>query len=183
MAGVSIRVLADRFGIGRSSVAAHVRNHLTQQQRAAILAARKPSPIDPDQLAEQEGAGLLAGLVMQRTRLLADADTCRGMGDIEAAVRAEGAVLQNYTTVAKLIGKLTNRIDVRHFHALLSPEWLDLRVAIMSALRPFPDAMRAVAATVQRREGDAARQINPPKPAPVVIEHEPVLPACPVPLP
>src|SRR5690349_5059716 len=58
VAGVSIRVLADRFNIGRSSVAAHVRNHLTQQQRAAILSARKPSPIDPDQLAEQEGAGL-----------------------------------------------------------------------------------------------------------------------------
>jgi hypothetical protein len=185
-AGVPRKAIAERFGVPVHSLKNHSRFHLTLTQRAAILSARKPSPLDPDQLAAQEGAGLLGGLVVQRTRLLSDADAARQCGDVTAAARAEAGVLANYGLVAKLVGKLTHKIDVTHNHNLmLSEDWLRLRSDLMTALRPFPDALRAVVEAVQRREGDAARDItDAARPAPLVIEHEPApLLPCPVPLP
>src|SRR4029079_8378825 len=75
VAGVGYRVIAERFGVGRSSVSRHAKAHLTEAQRAALLTARKPTAIDAEQLAETERAGLLGHVVAQRARLLADADT------------------------------------------------------------------------------------------------------------
>lgn len=192
VAGVGYRVIAERFGVGRGSVSRHAKAHLTEAQRAALLTARKPTEIDSEQLAETERASLLGHVVAQRARLLADADTARQLGDITAAIRAETAVGASLVTAAKMVGRLTQTIDVRHSHVLLSEDYLRLRQAIVAALRPHPAAMRDVAAALQRLESDAAKQINLPKPAAAVIEHDPeppiidVTPApprCPVPLP
>jgi len=179
---VAARVLAERFGLSKDSIHRHAANHLTPAMRAAILAARKPSEIDLDALRADESEGLLAGLVGQRARLLVKADFAAELGDVKGSVAAENAILANYTLVGKLLGQLTQTIDVRHTNLLVSPDYLRLRSALVTALRPFPEAARAVGAALHRLEADAAVDITNAaakrkgRAEPVLLEHEAVLP-------
>src|SRR5262249_7212783 len=77
---VSAPVLAARFKLGKDAILRHAANHLTPAQRAAILAAQRPTEIDLDALRTTESEGLLAGLVAQRARLLAKADNAMEWG-------------------------------------------------------------------------------------------------------
>jgi hypothetical protein len=198
VAGVGYRTIAARFNVGRSSVTRHSKSHLSPAQRAALMTAAEPLAIDADALAEREGTNLLSHVAAQRQRLLADADAARQLGDVPATVAAERALTGTLVVTGKLVGQFTTKIDVRHSHVLLDPQWLRMRQAIVVALRGHPNAMRAVAAAMQALEADAARDITASahkgRAAPPLIEHDPVtpppivdvlpsLPPCPVPLP
>jgi hypothetical protein len=82
------------------------------------------------------------------------------LGDIRGAVQVEHAVTQNLTLVAKLLGQLVQVHDVRHTSLLVTPDYLRLRAALVSALRPFPEAARAVGAALHRMECEAAEEIK-----------------------
>jgi hypothetical protein len=94
-------------------------------------------------------------------------------------VAAETAITANLTLVAKLLGQLVQVHDVRHTNLLVSPDYLKLRSTLIAALKPFPDAARAVGAALHRLESDAATDITAAagkgraRPEPVLIEHEP----------
>jgi hypothetical protein len=158
--------------------------------------AQRPTEIDLDALRTNESEGLLAGLVAQRARLLVKADTAMEWGDVKGSVSAESAIAANYTLVAKLLGQLVQVHDVRHTNLLVSPDYLKLRSTLIDALRPYPEAGRAVGAALHRLESDAAQDITAAaakgraRPEPALIEHEPAelpplpeLPPCPCPLP
>lgn len=176
------RILGDRFDLSKDAILRHAKNHLTPAQRAAILAAQQPTAIDLDALKASEGEGLLSGLVAQRARLLTKADFAMEHGDVNGSVKAENAIQSNYTLVAKLLGQLVQVHDVRHTNLLVSPDYLKLRSTLIAALRPFPDAARAVGAALHRLESDAATDITAAagkgraRPEPVLIEHQPTVP-------
>ena len=96
---------------------------------------------------------------------------------------AENAITANLTLVAKLLGQLVQVHDVRHTNLLVPPDYLKLRSTLIAALRPFPDAARAVGEALHRLESDAALDITAAagkgrgRPEPVLIEHEPTAPA------
>jgi hypothetical protein len=181
---VAARVLGERFGLSKDAVHRHALNHLTPAQRAAILAAQRPLAIDLDALRTAESEGLLAGLVTQRARLLVKADTALEWGDVKGSVAAENAIAANYTLVAKLLGQLVQVHDVRHTNLLISPDYLKLRSTLVAALRPFPEAARAVGAALHRLEADAATDITAAagkgRAVPLVVDHVPT-PAIPSP--
>ena len=177
MHGISAPVLAQRFGCSKFSIIRHARAHLSPAQRAALLSATKPSAIDLPALQASESEGLLHALVAQRARLHQYAEASAGFGDIKGAVAAEGAIQGNLALVAKLLGQLVQRHDVRHSGVLLSPEYLKLRQTLVQALKPFPQAGQAVARALYALESDAAKVIEQvAKPAPVLIEHQPAVP-------
>ena len=188
---VPARVIANRFGVSKDAVQRHGANHLSPVQRAAILAHAKPQPIDLDQLRVSESEGLLTQLVTQRARLQTHAELAATLGDVRGAVAAENAITGNLALVGKLLGQLVQRHDVRHTSILVSPDYLRLRQVLTTALRPCPDAARAVAAELYRLESDAAKDITAAAgKAPVVIDHVPAIPPppaaippCPVPPP
>jgi len=181
--GVAARVLGDRFGLSKDAILRHARNHLTPAQRAAILSAQQPAAIDLEALRTAESEGLIASLVAQRARLLVKADFAAEHGDVKGSVAAENAITANLTLVAKLLGQLVQVHDVRHTNLLVSPDYLKLRSTLIAALRPFPDAARAVGEALHRLESDAALDITAAagkgrgRPEPVLIEHEPTAPA------
>jgi hypothetical protein len=178
--GISAPVLAKRFALSRDAILRHSKNHLTPTQRAAILAAQRPSEIDLDALRQTESEGLLGHLVTQRARLQKYGDTAFEFGDVKGAVAVESAIVNNLNLTARLLGQLVQVHDVRHTSLLVSPDYLRMRAALVDALRPFPEAARAVGAALHRLESDAARNItNAGKPAPAVIEHQPVPPPPP----
>jgi hypothetical protein len=159
------------------AVGRHGRAHLSPVQRAAILSAQRPTEIDLDALRSQESEGLLGSLVAQRARLQQQCDLALELGDVRAAVAAEGAITKNLGVTGKLLGTLVQRHEVTHSSVLLTPDYLRLRQALVLALRPYPDAARAVGAALHTLESDAAKDITPPAAgrAPVVIEHDPLL--------
>jgi hypothetical protein len=144
--GVSARVLADRFDLGRDAIYRHAKGHLSPAQRAALLAHAKPQPIDLDALKVAESEGLLSQIVHQRARLQQRAEMCAEFGDLAGAIRAEGAITANLTLAARVLGQLINVHDVRHTNILVSPDYLRLRETLLAALRPYPEAARAVVA-------------------------------------
>jgi hypothetical protein len=180
--GISHSALARRFNVSADAVGRHAANHLTPAMRAAILTAQAPSSIDLDALQTSESEGLLSQLVHQRARLQQHVATAIDFGDIKAAISAEGAITANLALVGKLLGMIVQRHDVRSTSLLVSPDYLRLRSTLIDALRPFPEAAKAVGAALHRLESEAATDITaaaskrPARPEPVLIEHDPAPP-------
>jgi hypothetical protein len=156
----SMHSLAVRFSCSEDALQRHKANHLTPQMRAAILAARKPSEIDLEQLQRSESEGLLAQLVTQRARLQQHADLALEVGNTSGAVAAERAIITNLELVAKLLGSIVQHHSVTRTNILISADYLALRHAIVSALKPFPEAARAVARALSELEASAAKDIT-----------------------
>jgi hypothetical protein len=185
--GISAPVLAQRFSCSKHAITRH-KAHLSPAQRAALLSATKPTTIDLAALQVTESEGLLHAVAAQRARLHNLAETAAGFGDIKGAVAAENSIQGNLALVAKLLGQLTTRIDVRHSSVLLTPDYLKLRSVLVQALKPYPQAAQAVSRALFALESDAAKVIEQTAKPPLVIEHQaapapPTVPLPPLPAP
>jgi hypothetical protein len=138
--------------------------------------AQAPSAIDLEKLQASESEGLLHQLVHQRARLQQLVGMATDFGDVKAAVSAEGAIAANLQLVSRLLGMLINRRETRSTSILISSDYLALRAAIVAALRPYPQAARAVGEALHRLEAQAAHDITAAagghRPEPKLIEHE-----------
>lgn len=178
--GTSHRVLAARYDCSPDAVQRH-QKHLSPQVKAAILTNRKPTEVDLEKLRVSEAEGLLSQLITQRARLQQHADFALSVGNTAGAVAAERTILSNLETTGKLLGSLAVHHQVTHTSVLVSADYLRLRQTLITTLRPFPDAARAVGAALAALEADAARDITaratvstraaPPAATPRVIEH------------
>jgi hypothetical protein len=157
--------------VSRDALFRHARAHLSPQVKAAILTGDKRSAVDLEALQVSESEGLLSQLVVQRARLQQHSDLALELGDVKAAVAVESAITSNLTLVAKLLGQLVQHHEVRSTHVLISEGYLQLRSALLRALRPFPEAARAVGAALHTLETEAAAEIKEQRKAPLVIEH------------
>jgi hypothetical protein len=157
---LSAPVIARRYGVSVNAVRRHRHSHLTPQVRAAILAAMKPSEVDLEQLERTESEGLLAHQVAQRARLQVLSEMAVDAADVRAAVRVESAITANLELSAKLLGQLVTRHEVRSTSILVSADYITLRQAIVQALRPFPEAARAVGNALHALESRAAEEIK-----------------------
>lgn len=166
---VPMRALAIRFDCSEDALARHRRNHLTPTTMAAILAAQKPSEVDLEALQRGEAEGLLAQLVTQRGRLQQHSDLALELGNGTVAIAAERAITSNLELVAKLLGSIVQRHETTHTSILISADYLQLRQSIVAALKPYPEAARAVGAALYEMEADAARDITNRK-RPLVLE-------------
>ncbi len=193
--GMGTRQVAARFGVSRDSVARHSANHLGPAQRAAILAARKPGgeAVDVDALKRDEAEGLLSNILASRARLAQLAEQAASMSDVKAAAAVERVILENLTLGARLVGQLVNVHE--HRSLVLTPDYLELRAALLRALRRHPEALADVTAALAKLEMGVATPLAPEpvtieanrplrsgQSLPAVIEHEPAAPDLP-PLP
>jgi hypothetical protein len=137
---VSIPLLARRHGVSKDALYRHSRAHLSPQVKAATLAGARPTAVDLEELQASEAEGLLGQLVAQRARLQAQGELAIELGDVRTAIHTEGAITANLTLVAKLLGQLTVRHEVKHTNLLISADYLQLRQTIVRALVPFPEA-------------------------------------------
>lgn len=185
--GVAATTLANKFRLSHDAITRHAANHLTPTQRAALLTASEPSKIDLERLRRSESEGLLASLLAQRARLQQVIEMAVAAGDLAAATSAEKAMTQSLSLTARLLGQLVSISEHRSTHLLTSADYVRMRHALTAALRPFPEAARAVAQALARLETDAAGEIleRAGKASPVLIEHQPaaVAPAPEIPAP
>jgi hypothetical protein len=170
--GIGMRVLAARYEVSKDALQRH-QAHMSPAQRAALISHVPATPVDLVALRDGESENLLANVRAQRLRLEQMAEFALTHGDIRGAVSAESGITSNLTLTAKLVGMLVQVHDVRHTNILISADYLKLRSTLIEALRPYPDAARAVGAALHALESEAATDITEAARKPLVIEHRP----------
>ena len=168
---VPVRVLAKRFEVSKDSIFRHRKLHMSPQLVAAIMTALHPSEVDLEALQRSESEGLLGSLVAQRARLQMLAEMCFAEGELHAATGVERAITSSLELTAKLLGQLVQRHETTHTSVLISSDYLKLRNAIITALRPFPDASQAVGKALAMLEQEAAENIT--RKPPLLLESTP----------
>src|SRR5262249_48098257 len=148
-----------RYKLGsEDAVYRHRKKHMPPQLRAQLLAGPLLD-IDLDKLKEQESQSLLANLVSLRHRLFASLDTAEANGDGGMVSRVAGQLHHNLEITGKLLGDLGVGSTTIN-NVLLVPAYLTMRVELVRALAPYPEARAAVAAVLAKLEGDAAKVIE-----------------------
>jgi hypothetical protein len=129
--GKPFRNIAEQFGTSVSALTRHKAEHIPAAMAQAKSAA---------EVAQADG------LVHQLVRLQADArrieEKAEETGDLRVALMGIRELVRIVELTAKLIGELDDRPQV---NVLLAPEWTAVRVALLAALQPFPEARFAVA--------------------------------------
>jgi hypothetical protein len=177
--GVPMARIAKRFGYKIDAICRY-RDRLPQQLKAAIVAAAlKPKETDLDQLRIDESEGILGNLAAQRARLLLMQDQAMELGEADPVVRIANAVHKNVELTGKYLGLFAQHHVRTDVNIMLSADYLRLRHTLIAALRPFPEARRAVSAALHQVEGELAGNMrsaaaaHPPRPTLTVIDQVP----------
>jgi hypothetical protein len=128
------------------------------QLLVALETTALPTVVDLDVLRKSESEGLLMTLVTQRARLFQLLDFAEEVGDLKAAASIHGRILDSVGMVAKLLGEISTHSVHTTNTLIVSPEYLSLRSALTKALRPHPEARKAVAAVL--RDLEEPRQLE-----------------------
>ncbi len=128
--GVSNRSLASLFAVSEQALRRHKANHLPAK---LVMAHAAEEVAQADTLLEQVRD-------LQR-RALDILDKAEEAGELRTALGAIREARGNLELLAKLLGELDERPVV---NLSVSPEWLELRAVIVTALEPHPEARGAV---------------------------------------
>src|SRR5215212_1736525 len=134
------RSVARRFGLSESSVYRHKTEHLP----AHLLRAREAEEVaKADDLLEQ--------VRHLQAHALGILERAEKTGDLRTALAAISQARGNLELLAKLSGQLQQEGTV-NLH--LSPEYLEVRTAILVAVEPYPEAAQAISRAMLGIEGN-----------------------------
>jgi hypothetical protein len=174
--GVPVRRIVmkyEKFGEISKDALTRYRKKLPPQFRDQTLAQALRPEVDLEELKTVESEGLLASLAQQRARLLLMQDSCVEAEQFGAATNLSSQIHRNLELVGKYLGELGVHHTVTSVSVLVSPQYLELRSALLKALSPFPEAKRAVSRALQQIESKAAARPDVPAlPAPEVVNVE-----------
>jgi hypothetical protein len=156
--GVSAYALSARYGLSTHCLYRHAKANLPAQLRAKLIAG-PDLDIDLDKLRTTESQSLLANLVAVRHRLFACLDTAEESGDGGMIAKLAGQLHRNLELVGKLLGSLGVGSTTVNNNVLIMPAYVELRVGLVEALAPFPEARIAVAEVLHRLEDKAAQSV------------------------
>jgi hypothetical protein len=157
--GIPMTQIGKRYGYSFDAISRY-REHMPQQLKAAIVAAAlKPKEADLDKLRIEESEGILGNLAHQRARLLVCQDECMEQGAVEQVARLSGVIHKNIELTGRYLGLFAQHHVSSQVNIMVSEDYLRLRQALTMALRPFPEARRAVAEELHRIEGQIAQKM------------------------
>lgn len=157
VSGAGRRAIAKKFGVSADAIWRHGRLHISQEQRAQLLAG----PVKLRELADraaEEGLSLLEYIGMVRSTVLrqffaaGEASDRAGVG-LLAGRLSELFRLQGQFT-GELASSLVTNTTVNNFHFTTDPAFRQLMMDVAEALEPYPQARRAVFARFAALEGD-----------------------------
>jgi hypothetical protein len=157
--GVAVPALARRFACSEDALRRHKANHITQTQKAAILAGPELEGVDLSKLREVEERSSLANLHAIRHRLWAALDYAEQHGDVNQIARVTAQLHKNAELGQLMVGGLhTGTTNITN-NILISAEYINLRMSLVKVLQGFPEAARAVAEVLNVIEAKAADEI------------------------
>ncbi|HZT01473.1 MAG TPA: hypothetical protein VFA39_04325 [Steroidobacteraceae bacterium] len=145
VSGVSCRAVGSKYGVHRDAAWRHLRNHVPPERRTELVAG----PLKPHELAQRaadEGMTLLEYLSMVRNALMARFLAASEADDRSGTSMVAGRLLECLRLTAQLSGELTKTTASITNNTLIlqSPLMADLQAMLVSRLRPYPEASRAV---------------------------------------
>ena len=131
--GISLQQYADKVGCTKTSVERHVKGHLPD----ALLKAKAIKDV-------ANGDSLLDELQKARERTFSLLDKAEAAADTRV-YGSPVAYLKEIREQIKLLAELEGRLASQpQINLLVLPEWIELKTKIVAALRPYPDALKAV---------------------------------------
>jgi hypothetical protein len=154
----------------------HVPEHIKAAHKIEILkpseAVRNLSEAEVQQelsiLTQEESVGLLSHLQRIRASLYVAFDNAAQHNDVFALSRLSAQLHTNLQLAATKTGELQKHQNQTINNLTIAPDYLRLRTNLITALRPFPEAARAVAEIFRQIE-EAAQPVGPPS-----IEYRPL---------
>ena len=142
VARTPFRDIARQHSVSKDALLRHHDDHLPA---SLVRAQRAREATQADELLAQ-----VVELRDHALRILGEAEGDKNWPATIAAIReARGSV----ELLAKLAGQLA---DAPTVNIILSAEWLAVQTGILAALKPYPDARLAVAASLESHNGHAA---------------------------
>jgi len=139
--GTPNRRIASQYDVTERAV----RNHKAAHLPAALAKAQEAREV-------AHADELLSDVRSLQERVLTILDKAEASGDLRTALSAIREARGNLELLAKLLGEL----DERSVNVLVSPEWLELRAVIVTALEPHPEARGAVLRALQGADNGRA---------------------------
>jgi len=158
---VPLRVISNKFDVTASALCRHRQRHMTPEIKAALALGVRTSDLDIERLRRDESENLLQSLVYHRSRLWALVDQAEDIGDLRAASTLHGRVIDLWELEAKFLNELTDGDVTITQNFLVLPGYIQARTVILQALRPFPDASKAVSGALREIEIEPTA-ITPP---------------------
>jgi hypothetical protein len=187
--GASAEALSEKFGPSKDAILRHWHNHVSADAKASYLAG----PAQMETLhakAAAEGESVLDYLRIVRTSLMASMAACAEAGDTRGVAMVAGPLISALEKIGKVTGEISqiaSSLTINNNVAIInSPEFARIQAAQLTALAPFPEARAAVVAAWRKLDGEAADATSRPRSGrqgPLVIDHVPTPPPCPIPLP
>src|SRR6516164_12904 len=154
VAGISIDVLAAKHGISRDSIYRHMRNHVTDEDRAQYIAEIPIAALA--QKASESGAALLDYFSIIRQTLMNQFQFAASVGDRNAVNNTARALVEVLKEIGRLTGELLNASPITNINNtaifLNSPVFSDLQAMLVRKLTPHPEALQAVLAGLEELE-------------------------------
>ena len=142
VAGESGKKIAAKYrDISDDSLTRHRAAHLPRE----LAKAKEAEVVRADSLLDR-----LLALNRETAAILREA---RAAKDNELALKAIARAEKQIELEGRLIGELS---EGQTINILVAPEWLNLRVVILRALEPYPEARIALAAAIAEVEGVAS---------------------------
>jgi hypothetical protein len=159
--GTPLNRIAKKYGISRDA-AWRWKKHLPPQLRAALAAHILQPEQDLETLRTVESEGLLSNLAAQRARLLISQDVALESEQFGLVAQLSSQIHRNLELVGKLLDQFVSHSVHTTISLLVTPEYLELRSALLRALGPHPEAKRAVAMVLHGIESSAAQRPRQP---------------------
>jgi hypothetical protein len=193
--GASAEALAEKFGLSKDAIFRHWHNHVHADAKATYLAG----PAQMETLhakAAAEGESVLDYLRIVRTALMASMTACSEAGDGRGVALVASTLVNTLEKIGKVTGEISqiaSSLTINNNIAIVnSPQFAKVQAAILRALAPHSAARVAVVEAL--RELDAEEDATPNRtsgprsdrqlrPEPILIEHIPTMPPCPLPVP
>lgn len=141
VAGTAYRNLAERYGLSLAALSRHRNDHVSAALQAVV--------IEREHDAASSLLDRVESLIGRTERLLSTAEESGKVAQALGAVRELRALLE---LLGKASGELKPEGLVQVLNVQTSPEWVQIRQAILMALAPHPDARVAVGAALAELE-------------------------------
>jgi hypothetical protein len=162
LAGVGLDTLAEQFGISRDSIFRHMRDHVTDADRAQYLA-----DIPLQELlarAADEGVSLLDFFKIVRATLMRQFQLAASVNDQRAVAALAGRLNETLDLIGKLTGemlRLSPGTVVNNTAVFVnSPIFTDLQSMLVRKLAGHPEALARVVEGLQELEARVAPAPN-----------------------
>jgi hypothetical protein len=182
VSGASRTAVAKRFSVSGDAAGRHLRNHVSPERRAQLVAG----PLKLHELAERAAEadqGLQDHLAIIRTSLMAQFLAAAEVNDRHGIALIGARVLECLRLEAQVNGELSKSTATitNNTLVLASPLMAELQAMLAARLRPFPDACRAVLEGLRELTAKSALQGTAEATGPLMLGAAPsrVLPEVP----